>query len=141
MPWLNVNTMEYVERASPSSMKERFPALTFIDGNGKAMSNAEWNFALDGSLVVAVIGQPRKYWILVAGVAALMSQAERDAIDAALLTASRDSIANEIDQLETYTRAFALVVLDEINSLRSQHGLSARTTAQLKTAIRNKLDT
>jgi len=36
-------------------------------------------------------------------------------------------------------RAFAEVVLDELNNLRAQHGLAARTMAQLRTAIRNKL--
>lgn len=139
MPWLNVNTMEYVERASPSSMKERFPGLTFIDDNGKAVSNAEWNFALDGSLVAAVLGQPTKYWILVAGIAALMSQAERDAVDATLEAAMLDAIADELDQVRTIMRAFAEVVLDEINNLRGQHGLAPRTLAQLKQAVRSKL--
>lgn len=36
-------------------------------------------------------------------------------------------------------RAFAETVLDELNNLRAQHGLAARTMAQLRTAIRNKL--
>lgn len=36
-------------------------------------------------------------------------------------------------------RAFALVVLDEINTLRGQHGLPARTMQQLKTATLNKI--
>ena len=38
-------------------------------------------------------------------------------------------------------KAFALVVLDEINALRSQAGLSTRTIAQLKTAVKNKYNT
>lgn len=38
-------------------------------------------------------------------------------------------------------KAFALVVLDEINILRVEAGLSERTVAQLKTAIENKYDT
>lgn len=48
---------------------------------------------------------------------------------------------------ELYTRlatkrvlkAFALVVLDEINILRGQHALAARTAAQLRTAVKAKL--
>lgn len=36
-------------------------------------------------------------------------------------------------------RAFAEVVLDELNNLRGQHGLAPRTMTQLRTAIRNKL--
>jgi hypothetical protein len=36
-------------------------------------------------------------------------------------------------------KAFALVVLDEVNLLRSQHGLVERTAAQLRTAVKSKL--
>jgi len=36
-------------------------------------------------------------------------------------------------------KAFALVVLDEINILRTQAGLPSRTVQQLKTAIKAKL--
>lgn len=36
-------------------------------------------------------------------------------------------------------KAFILVLLDEINILRSLHSLPARTSTQLKTAIKNKL--
>jgi Cdc6-like AAA superfamily ATPase len=51
-----------------------------------------------------------------------------------------DNIANQIDSAVDYTQAFALVVLDEINAVRSNAGLATRTAAQLKTAVRNKLD-
>lgn len=36
-------------------------------------------------------------------------------------------------------KAFALVVLDEINILRQQHGLAQRTAGQIEDAIKNKL--
>ena len=36
-------------------------------------------------------------------------------------------------------KAFALVILDEINILRDQHGLALRTEAQLRTAVKGKL--
>jgi hypothetical protein len=54
--------------------------------------------------------------------------------------------ATGIETIEIYDRirilrAFALVVLDEINILRAQHSLSARTAEQLRTAIKNKLKT
>ena len=88
----------------------------------------------------AVAGEPTKYWIITGDVITLMSQAEQDAVDAAELVASRDALADEIDRNESYTRAFALVVLDEINTLRAAHGLNDRTPAQLKTALRNKMD-
>ncbi len=40
---------------------------------------------------------------------------------------------------ELLFRAFALVVLDEINVLRAQHSLAARTIQQLKAATLNKI--
>lgn len=87
-----------------------------------------------------VSGQPVKYWVITGDSVTLADQATRDAIDATGLSEKRDNIANEMDKLESYTRAFALVVLDEINLLRTNAGLQARTAAQLKTAVRNKLD-
>lgn len=42
---------------------------------------------------------------------------------------------------ERLLRAVALVILDEINTLRQQHGLPARTAAQLRTAIRQRITT
>jgi hypothetical protein len=89
----------------------------------------------------AVVGFAPRYWIITGDVITLMDQAARDAVDAARLVAKRDAIADQIEQVESYTRAFALVVLDEINILRTAAGLGTRTAAQLKTAVRNKLDT
>ena len=88
----------------------------------------------------AVISEPMKYWSLSGDAFSLVDQATRDSIDLDLLSASRDALANDIDRLESYSRAFALTVLDEINILRAEHGLSARTASQLKTALRNKLN-
>ena len=114
--------------------------------------------------LAAVDGQPVKYWVIVGDVVSLADQATRDSIDAAELSAARDAIADEIDQTQSYTKAFALSVIDEINdlsdkingildaidnatnlsSLKSAVGAitdrPTRTAAQLKTAIRNKLD-
>jgi len=114
----------------------------------------------------AVVGQPSKYWKINGGdVVSLMTQQERDAVDAAALVSARDALAAEMDNLESYARAFALVVLDEINThatnisadrLAAVNGGSygafrtaatavsatpTRTIAQLKTALRNKLGT
>jgi hypothetical protein len=87
------------------------------------------------------------------------------AVLAAKLAARRDAIADDMEQLESYTRAFALVVLDELNlhaarttailnAIDTGSNLAAvktniagiadvpqRTIAQLKTAVRNKLGT
>ena len=55
-------------------------------------------------------------------------------------------IATELDEeadievsLNSTNKAFALVVLDEINILRSQVGLSTRSLQQLKNAVKAKL--
>jgi len=87
----------------------------------------------------AVVGFAAKYWIITGDVVTLMDQAARDAVDAAELEASRDSTTNGLDQVESLDRAFALVILDEINTLRALHSLADRSIAQLKTALRNKL--
>jgi len=87
----------------------------------------------------AITGQPSKYWVITGDVITLMSQTERDAVDVAELNARRGDVSDELDQVEQITRAFALVVLDEINVLRAQHSLTARTISQLKTAVKNKL--
>jgi len=89
----------------------------------------------------AVTGFPSKYWIITGDVITLMSQAERDAVDAAIVSARRDGTVTTFDEVEDVMRAFARVLLDEINILRTQHSLADRTIAQLKTAIRNKLGT
>jgi len=88
----------------------------------------------------AVAGQPSQYWTINGDVVSLMPQAERDAVDAQVLSDQRDAMANELDRVEDVMRAFALVVLDEINALRTLHGLPARTIAQLKNGVRGKLD-
>lgn len=89
--------------------------------------------------LAAVAGFESKYWLIAGDIVSLMSQAERDALDAAKEAAVLDSIADEINQVRSYTRAFAEVVLDEFNNLRALHGLPARTRAQLRAALRNKL--
>lgn len=63
----------------------------------------------------AVTGQPAKYWVITGDTISLADQATRDAIDAAELAAQRDAIADQLQQLQTVTRAFAEVVMDEFN--------------------------
>jgi hypothetical protein len=89
----------------------------------------------------AVSGQPKKYWELLGDIFSLADSAEMVAIDAAELAATRDSLADEIDRAESYSKAFALTIMDELNILRAQHSLSDRTPSQLKTAVRNRMDT
>jgi len=134
--WLNRTTKLFLQQMSSGAMELRFPAEVLHDGAGEPISNANWIHAPDLS---AVTGFASKYWIITGDIVTLLSQAERDAVDAAVLSTSRDGVADELDAVEDITRAFALVVLDEINTLRAQHGLADRTIAQLKTGVRNKL--
>lgn len=96
---------------------------------------ADWIINPDLS---SVIGYPNKYWSIIGDVVSLLAQAERDAIDLAELEAGKDATANTIDT-DPYLKAFALIMLDEINILRANDGLNPRTKAQLKTALRGKL--
>ena len=87
----------------------------------------------------AVVGFDARYWEISGDTVSLMDQAARDAVDAAALSATKDAVADELDAQTTVMRAFAEVVVDEINILRAQHSLPDRTLAQLKTAVRGKL--
>ena len=87
----------------------------------------------------AVAGQPSKYWIITGDVVTLMDAAAQAAVDSTEQDAARDDVADELDQTEEILRAFALVVLDEINVLRALHVETPRTIAQLKNAVRSKL--
>ena len=135
--WLNRTTNQFLIEISSGGMTARFPGLLFDDGAGQPINNADWIHAPD---LDAVTGFPdTKYWIVTGDVVSLMSQAARDALDAAADTVQLDSIADELTQTRTFIRAFAEVVLDEINNLRSQHALPPRTLTQLRNAVRGKL--
>jgi hypothetical protein len=123
---------------------------------------AEWIINPDMS---AVAGQPSKYWTITGDIVTLMSQAERDAVDANLLNASRDVTANVLAEPEAYPRGYALVALDELNAhalktnaildavdaattladLKSRIALITdypqRTIQQMQNAVRSKLGT
>jgi hypothetical protein len=110
-----------------------------------------------------VIGFDSRYWIITGDVVTLMSQAQRDALNASLLAAARDALVNQLSNLEDLQRAFMLVVLDELNlhadkinailtAIDNGANIGAvktnilaitdypqRTAAQLRTSIRNKL--
>ena len=82
---------------------------------------------------------PAKYLTLAGDVLAEVDQPTKDSIDAVLLDLSRDTVVDELDQTETLLRAFANVMRSEINILRAEHSLPARTLAQLKSAMRQEL--
>ncbi len=118
--WINRTTKQVLQSIASADLPE-----------------AEANYILDPVLPPP----PSRYWNISGDTVSEMSQAEKDVVDAAALEAQRDATANQLDRVEDVLRAFALVVLDEFNTLRAQHGLADRTIAQLKAAIRNKLGT
>jgi hypothetical protein len=82
-----------------------------------------------------VIGFDSRYWIITGDVVTLMSQAQRDALNASLLAAARDALVNAI-----------LTAIDNganIGAVKTNilaiTDYPQRTAAQLRTSIRNKL--
>ena len=136
--WVNRTTRAFIQQTSSGEMGRLFPAEVFHDAEGEPVSNANWIHAPDLS---AVAGFPNVYWIIIGDVISLMSQTERDAVDAAILETRRDSVAAELDALEGILRAFMKIVLSEINIVRAglKPSLPARTFTQLKSALRNEL--
>lgn len=113
----------------------------------------------------AVVGFRSAYWVITGDAVSLMTQSQRNAVDAAELSAQRDGLATQFNEAEDILRAFMLIVLDEfnahtdkVNSLLDAMDASTsladmktrvgaitnyptRTPAQLITAIRNRLGT
>jgi len=100
----------------------------------------------------AVAGFASKYWVISGDLVLLMSQAERDAVDAkeaadaaaaAIVArdAARDAAAEQLNQVEDIMRAFALVLLDELNSHKDKINAiltaidAATSLAEVKTNI------
>lgn len=71
------------------------------------------------------------------------TKAELEAVEAQAIAWYDDKTKTTEANFEQWDKpeliAFAKVMLDEINVLRTQAGLAPRTMAQLKTAIKNKL--
>jgi len=127
------------------------------------------NYIQDPDLT-AVVGFPSIYWTITGDIVTLMTQGQRDAVDAAILA---DQITDEKTQAEVIhdlssadsraLRAVVLLLVDELNSLRTQWRdfqtvvdaaanlgamktgvaglptLNDRTYSQARTAIGNKI--
>lgn len=113
----------------------------------------------------AVVGFDSRYWTITGDVVSLMSQSERNALDAAAVLSARDAAVAQLQQAEDVLRAFMLIVLDDRNLLAARlsslldaidgaGSLAALKTAaapianpptyteeQLRTAIRNRMGT
>ena len=138
--WVNRTTREFVQETSSGGMEHRFPSEVFHDAEGEPTSNANWIHAPDLS---AVAGFPNIYWVVTGDVISLMSQIERDGVDAAVLETQRDVTTAELDEVEGFLRAFMKIVMNEMNIVRAalKPSLPARTFAQLKAALRARLGT
>jgi hypothetical protein len=111
--------------------------LQSADPNGLPEDLSNYISAPDLS---AVAGVPPRYWNISGDVVTEMTQPQKDAVDAALLDAARDAaISAEIDNVEAIGRQIVKMMVSELNILRALHGLPDRTTAQVKTQIRNEL--
>lgn len=100
---------------------------------------AEWIINPDLS---AVVGFPSKYWEISGDVVSLMSQVDRDALDAADMQSQRDAAVAQLQQVEDVLRAFMLTVLDEFNRHALKHNElldaidgAANSAAGIKTAV------
>jgi len=90
---------------------------------------------------------PQKYWKHESGFIVSMTQIEIDTEVQARFQASSDTIRTNskltlyrFNNRDLLLRALADVIKDEINLLRTLHGMPDRTLKQLKTAIKNKID-
>lgn len=108
---------------------------------------ADWSINPD---VSGVGGNAVRFWFLTGAtnpegfeIIGVVDAAAQAAIDAALaatrLTRQRDGAKGEFDA-QRVLKALAELLVDEFNVLRVIEGLPPRTFAQLRTAIRNKID-
>lgn len=113
----------------------------------------------------AVVGFAAKYWVISGDSVSLMSQGERDAVDAAAATALKDSMAANVDAAHpAELRALVELLVDELNAhseainailtaidnganlsgiktaIAAISDLPTRTLQQAKNAIRTHLD-
>ncbi len=146
--WVHRTTKEYLRSVPAAELPEAI--ANYIEESAEAAT-------------LYAAGVPNIYWKISGDIVSEMTQAEKDAVDAAALQAQRDDTAAQLDQVEEVLRAFMLTVLDEFNAHADKHNaiLDAidsgnnlsqvkaniaavtdypqRTSAQLRTTVRNKL--
>lgn len=129
--YVHRTTKQYLQSISPNDLPE--PIANYIENPD--LSN--------------VVGVSSIYWNINGDVITEMSQAEKDAVDTALLSTSRDAeIQAEIDELESVMRQLVKLMVSEINILRQQFNTTtgeiplATTTTftdRTLTQVRNQL--
>lgn len=147
--WWN-NVLKVLEqRMSPAKMRAKYGGVhtDWVDAEGNAKTNGEWNYKPD---VSAVVGIPTKYWTGTS-VVTEMTQAEKDAIDAAEQAAQiavmKEAIKARFDQQDDSTRALGLLMLELYQLIRAElkpaalnNPLPNITPQQLKTRFLSIVD-
>ena len=115
---INKNTLQYIMSANTTA---------YLDGN----------WIINPVLPVCA----SKYWKIVGGEVVEMSTAEKEAVDAALTAQAAADLdfQKDLDSLSPILKGAFLLVLDEINKLRTKAGLATYTVAQFKAAIKAKI--
>src|SRR3990167_6362814 len=91
----------YGTDALAASVLNRTTKQYLTSANTPDYPTVDWIIEPDLS---AVTGFDSRYWTITGDVVTLKSQAERDAVDAALLEAARDLLSTTIDGVETLER-------------------------------------
>lgn len=107
------------------------------DENAEVFRDENWILNPDLSNVHDV---PSKYWHINGDIITEMTSEQKQAVDTEEVVQHRNEMAAVIENTNSFERAFALVILDEINALRTAQGLPVRTPRQLRRAVRAKLD-
>lgn len=111
--------------------------VRFVSADDADLFSTDWILNPDLS---AVEGVDPKYWKIVGDSITEMSPAEKAVADTDEVSSQRDKTANAAFRPDSHQRAFALLLIDEINLLREQLGLAPRTVKQFRKALRQKLD-
>ena len=143
-----------------ANVLNRTTKLYLVSVNEPDYPQQDWIWNPD---ISAVTGWPARYWVITGDSVTLMDAAARAALDALLLSESRDDLVNQLTSVEDLMRALMLVILDEFNNhaLKINSILDAvdaatsladlktriaaipdypqRTADQIRTAIRNQL--
>jgi len=102
---------------------------------------ADW--IINPVLTAAVRAAPTKYWKISGDTVTKMLLAERNAVDAAEQAEAdaddREATKLQLDDVRMF-KALAGVMLDEFNAIRTLGGWPLRTKAQLRAALRDKID-
>lgn len=122
-------------------VKRTDPMTFYTSAHTPDFPDTEWlhNPSSFSALFGAV---PSKYWKVVGDDIVEMETAEKQDVDDRLLAAKTavERLAAKEELQNRVFRAFATIVLQELNTLRDEHGLTPRTMQQLRAALENEVD-